>query len=91
MCAGFDPENVGRNASCPLLFISGDQDELVPADVVDRLQRTISEENGKMESCEMHIVEGAGHAFAHHPQTDEDRIDSEIVLNEACAWLHEHM
>lgn len=40
-----------------------------------------------MEDCEMIIVEGAGHAFAHRPKTDTDIVDSANLLEQAAQWL----
>lgn len=88
---GFDPEDVGARARCSLMFVTGDEDELVPMEVVEKLQETLNEKNTTMDDCEIQVYEHAGHAFAHHPQSDQDKIDSEIVLEQAMSWLTKHL
>lgn len=85
--AGFDAVEVGRRASCCLLVITGDNDPLVPMDVVYELQGTVEKENRTMDDFEIQVVEGAGHAFAHHPKTELDKIDSEISLSQGVEYL----
>lgn len=56
-------------------------------DVVYELQGTVEKENRTMDDFEIQVVEGAGHAFAHHPKTELDKIDSEISLSQGVEYL----
>lgn len=90
MTTGFDAEDVGRNARCPILLQTGDQDDLVPMTVVDTLRETLLK-NNNVEDWGVHVFEGLGHAFAHHPATEEDKVHSEIALDNAVGWLHRYL
>lgn len=89
--SGFDPVETGRQAACPLLFVCGDNDPLVPSSVIESLRDTLDTENASMEDCEIIIAEGAGHAFAHRPKTEDDRADSEYLLQRATKWLSQNL
>lgn len=54
---------------------------------IESLRDTLDEKNEKMTDCDMIIVEGAGHAFAHHPKTEEDIADSRSMLDRAVQWF----
>lgn len=85
--AGFDAVDAGANTKCSLLFIAGESDDLVPAENVQKLRQTIEAENTAMKACEMIIVKGAGHAFAHRPESQDDKGDSDRLLHCAANWL----
>lgn len=87
---GFDPVDVGKSAICSLLFITGDEDPLVPMDIVATLRETMKS-NEKMKDLEIQIVEKAGHAFAHHPKTEQDQIHSELSFARAEEYLRIHL
>lgn len=87
---GFDAQVVGRNVRCPLLVQTGDQDHLVPMTDVETLRRTL-EKNDLLKEWKVDVFEGRGHAFAHHPITEEDKVQSEIALNNAVTWLQRHL
>lgn len=82
----FDARTAGRLARCPTLGIFGDSDEQVPVSVVEELQEGLGE-NNIMNECELKLFEGAGHAFAHHPQSEQDEDDSEILKYETAEWF----
>lgn len=90
MTTGFDAEDVGRNATCPILLQTGDQDDLVPTTVVETLRETLLK-NKNVRTWGISSFPGLGHAFAHHPTTDEDKAKSKIALDEAVEWLHKHL
>ena len=81
---------VGKNANCALLFITGDQDELVPLQYVEQLRGTL-DENEDMKDLEFQIVTGAGHAFAHHPKSESDEVQSELSFARAEEYLRCHL
>lgn len=89
MCiaTGFDAEETGRKAKCPLLFVSGDCDPLVPLSIVDTLRGALEDENEVMPDCEVIVAEGAGHAFVHRCKSEDDHADSEFLLQKAAHWL----
>lgn len=90
MLLGFDPEDSGRNISCPLLFLTGDNDELVPINVVQSLQKCLAE-NVNGGPFQVEVFQGFGHAFAHHPQTAEDKVESEKAMEKALLWFQQHL
>lgn len=85
--AGFDPVSVGTNSKASLLFIAGDSDDLVPKNTMETLRETLRSEHSSMKEWEMIVVENAGHAFAHRPRTEADKVDSVWLLNTATQWL----
>lgn len=86
----FDAVAAGRGARCALKVLFGEKDELVPMQVVDDLQAGI-EENDIIEDVEVAVYEGAAHAFAHHPKSEQDEDDSEILKFETVEWFKEHL
>lgn len=73
------------------MFIAGDSDAFVSMENVEKLRVALETNNKVMEDCEIIIAEGAGHGFAHHPKTEEDKVDSECLLNSAAEWLVTHL
>jgi carboxymethylenebutenolidase len=55
-----DPIDQVQNISAPLLGVYGDQDQGIPVSEVGRLQEALNQ-HGKQN--EIHVYEGAGHAF----------------------------
>ncbi|CDF36368.1 unnamed protein product [Chondrus crispus] len=86
----FDPEDVGRNAHCPLLVQTGDRDDLVPVYVVNTLRETL-QANASVKEWNVEVYEGFGHAFAHHPSSEADKAQSEVAFARALAWLKRHL
>lgn len=55
--------------------------------VVEKLQQSVQADECELEDCEIQVVEGAGHAFAHHPKTEQNEVDGEIMLSRALRYL----
>lgn len=91
MLSGFNPVAVGSDSKCPLLFIAGTTDDFVSMNDVENLRSTLETKNTDMDDCQMIIVEGAGHGFAHHPKSDDDKIDSASLFSTAVKWLKKHL
>lgn len=91
MFIAFDPVAVGSKSKCPLLLIAGDADTFVPMSDIDKLRMTLESENTVMGDCEIIIIEGAGHGFAHHPKSDDDKTDSESLFSSAAKWLTKYL
>lgn len=81
---------MGALVQCPLLFITGDSDPLVPTSVVDSLGSEMAKRTAPA-AVEFQVYKSAGHAFAHHPQSDQDRVDSEKAMTDALQWLHRYL
>lgn len=86
----FDGEYVGRNASCPMLLVTGDEDELVPMSVVGAFENAIKE-NDKVAEYRVDVYIGFGHAFAHHPSSDADKEQAEVALGKMEEWFRKHL
>lgn len=72
------------------MAVFAEKDELVPKAVVEELQEGLGE-NEVMEECELMMFDGAGHAFAHHPKTEQDEDDSEILKQQTADWFTERL
>lgn len=63
----FSPlHNIGDNPP-PVLFQVGDQDPLLPADVLDKFKKLIEDKGGE---CEMRIYQDAAHGFFNYGRAD---------------------
>lgn len=82
---------MGSKAKAPLLFIAGDNDPLIPSEAIEKLRDTLDSNNEEMPDCEMVIVKGAGHGFAHRPTSEEDKIDGSHLLERAMQWLRKFL
>lgn len=67
----------------PILFISGDRDELCAPDKLHNLA-------GQIKGSEARVYPGRGHAFAHcpMPEDDEDAEDAFVAMK---SWFHEKL
>ncbi len=72
------------------MVVTGDSDELVPAEVMEQLHTSL-DGNADIDDWEIRVYEGAGHAFAHKPRSEQDSVDSHISLNDAIQWLHKYI
>jgi carboxymethylenebutenolidase len=86
----FDARAAGKKATCSLMAVFGEKDKLVPQSVVDELQDGLGE-NEEMEECELMLFENAGHAFAHHPKSEQDEDDGEILKSQTADWFTERL
>lgn len=82
----FDARKAGELASCSLMAVFAEKDKVVPKSVVAELQEGL-EKNDVMEECELMMFDGAAHAFAHHPKSEQDEDDSEILKFQTAEWL----
>lgn len=87
---GFAGREIGRDAKCPVMVVTGDCDELVPPEVVGHLRAGLAE-NSSVSDWAIRVYEGAGHAFAHKPQSDQDQVDAEASLQSAIQWLDRYV
>lgn len=86
----FDAYSAGRQITCPLMLVFGEKDQEIPLSLVKELQNGL-DENEKSESCELLMYEGAGHGFAHHPVSDQDEDDAEILQFQTAEWFNKHL
>lgn len=82
----FDARRAGERATCSLMAVFAEKDKLVPLTVVEELQEGL-EKNDVMEECDLMMFDGAGHAFAHHPKTEQDEDDCEILKFQTTEWF----
>ncbi len=75
----YDVTEIARKVRCPILFIHGSGDKLVPPEHSEAAFKLVSSE--EKELC---IIKGADHFFIHEKHFNE-------VLNAAYAWLLKYM
>ncbi|KAK6940349.1 Dienelactone hydrolase [Dillenia turbinata] len=67
----------------PVLFVSGDSDQLSPVSLLNDMERIIGR------GSRVVIFEGRGHGFAHRPESPEEDKDAEKAFTIMRNWLSE--
>ncbi|KAH7424888.1 hypothetical protein KP509_11G030100 [Ceratopteris richardii] len=76
-------EAVAETIYVPILLIAGEKDDLCPSEKVQSVARQIK-------GSKAHIYPDRGHAFAHHPSSDDDE-DAEKAFAAMKAWFYEKL
>jgi len=81
-----EPLEAARDIACPILAFFGAQDPYVPLEDVRELERRL-----RGPSVEVHVYEGAGHAFMNDTRSEMYRPDAaRDAWARVVAFLHEH-
>lgn len=72
--------SLARDIRVPVLFISGDKDDLCPIDGLREMEKCIS-------GSRVVVYHGRGHGFVHRPDSQEDDEDAEDAFAIMRSWL----
>ncbi|XP_042485319.1 carboxymethylenebutenolidase homolog isoform X2 [Macadamia integrifolia] len=77
-----DP-SLATNIKVPVLFVSGDNDQLCPVGILNDMEKSIGRGSKVM------VFKGRGHGFAHRPESPEEDGDAEEAFLVMRNWLNE--
>ncbi|XP_062097057.1 uncharacterized protein LOC133803124 isoform X2 [Humulus lupulus] len=75
--------SLASNVKVPVLFISGDNDPLCPASLLENVEKRIGRGSKKV------VFKGRGHGFVHRPESPEEDADAEQAFAMARNWLYD--